>query len=69
MRALPREWDLKTVAMKESKGLSKLKLHDLFAELKGYEFELGIRIEEEPSTSQPTKALATTVAALPVEET
>ncbi|XP_073133790.1 uncharacterized protein [Henckelia pumila] len=45
MRALPREWDVKTIAMRESKDLSKLELHDLFADLKAYEFELGIRTE------------------------
>lgn len=68
MRALPREWDVKTVAMRESKDLNKLELHDLFADLKAYEFELGIRTEEEPSTSHPTKALAATVATPAVEE-
>ncbi|KZV19265.1 hypothetical protein F511_21187 [Dorcoceras hygrometricum] len=34
MRALPREWDVKTMAMRESKDLNKLELHDLFANLK-----------------------------------
>ncbi|KZV15620.1 hypothetical protein F511_40430 [Dorcoceras hygrometricum] len=59
MRALPREWDFKTMAMRESKDLNKLELHDLFANLKAYEFELETR-SEAPSTSQPTKALAAT---------
>ncbi|KZV17316.1 hypothetical protein F511_03927 [Dorcoceras hygrometricum] len=59
MRALPREWDVKTMAMRESKDLNKLELHDLFANLKAYEFELETR-SEAPSTSQPTKALAAT---------
>ncbi|XP_073045749.1 uncharacterized protein [Primulina eburnea] len=45
MRALPREWDVKTIAMRESKDLNKLELHDFFADLKAYEFELGIRTE------------------------
>ncbi|KZV39901.1 hypothetical protein F511_04541 [Dorcoceras hygrometricum] len=40
MRALPREWDVNTMAMRESKDLNKLELHDLFANLKDYEFEL-----------------------------
>ncbi|KZV55771.1 hypothetical protein F511_25977 [Dorcoceras hygrometricum] len=40
MRALPKEWDVKTMAMRESKDLNKLDLHDLFANLKAYEFEL-----------------------------
>ncbi|KZV28506.1 hypothetical protein F511_15586 [Dorcoceras hygrometricum] len=57
MRALPREWDVKTMAMRESKDLNKMELHDLFANLKAYEFELETR-SEAPSTSQPTKALA-----------
>ncbi|XP_073016680.1 uncharacterized protein [Primulina eburnea] len=68
MRALPREWDVKTIAMRESKDLYKLELHDLFADLKAYEFELGIRTEEEPSTTQQTKALAAATVTLPVEE-
>ncbi|XP_075483610.1 uncharacterized protein LOC142523763 [Primulina tabacum] len=68
MRALPREWDVKTIAMRESKDLNKLELHDLFADLKAYEFELGIRTEEEPSATQQTKALAAATVTLPVEE-
>ncbi|KZV58366.1 anthocyanidin 5,3-O-glucosyltransferase-like [Dorcoceras hygrometricum] len=32
MLALPKEWDFKTMTMRESKDLSKLKLYDLFAE-------------------------------------
>ncbi|KZV21132.1 hypothetical protein F511_13198, partial [Dorcoceras hygrometricum] len=58
MRALPKEWDVKTMAMRESKDLNKLELHDLFANLKAYEFELETRSDAKPSTSQPTKALA-----------
>ncbi|KZV43254.1 hypothetical protein F511_09840 [Dorcoceras hygrometricum] len=34
MRALPREWDVKTVAMREYKDLNKLELHDLLQILK-----------------------------------
>ncbi|KZV26668.1 hypothetical protein F511_34430 [Dorcoceras hygrometricum] len=60
MRALPREWDVKTMAMQESKDLNKLELHDLFANLKAYEFELETRSEAGPSTTQPTKALVAT---------
>ncbi|KZV30462.1 hypothetical protein F511_33723, partial [Dorcoceras hygrometricum] len=60
MRALPREWDVKTMAMRELKDLNKLELHDLFANLKAYVFELETRSEAGPSTSQPTKALAAT---------
>ncbi|KZV38073.1 hypothetical protein F511_16093 [Dorcoceras hygrometricum] len=60
MRALPREWDVKTMAMRELKDLNKLELHDLFSNLKAYEFELETREEAGPSTSQPTKALAAT---------
>ncbi|KZV38503.1 hypothetical protein F511_40259 [Dorcoceras hygrometricum] len=61
MRALPREWDVKTMAMRESKDLNKLELHDLFTNLKAYEFELETR-SEAPSTFQPTKALAATAS-------
>ncbi|KZV20927.1 hypothetical protein F511_08841 [Dorcoceras hygrometricum] len=60
MRALPREWDVKTMAMRESKDLNKLELHDLFANLKAYEFELETRSEAGLSTSKQTKALAAT---------
>ncbi|KZV28239.1 hypothetical protein F511_02109 [Dorcoceras hygrometricum] len=62
IRALTREWDVKTMAMQESKDLNKLVLHDLFANLKAYEFELETRSEAGPSTSQPTKALAATTS-------
>ncbi|KZV36120.1 hypothetical protein F511_22099 [Dorcoceras hygrometricum] len=62
MRVLPREWDVKTMAMRESKDLNKLELHDLFANLKAYEFELETRSEAGPSASQPTKALAATTS-------
>ncbi|KZV24743.1 hypothetical protein F511_34189 [Dorcoceras hygrometricum] len=58
--ALPEEWDVKTMAIRESKDLNKLELHDLFANLKAYEFELETRSGEGPSTSQPTQALAVT---------
>ena len=43
MRAMPKEWDIKTMAMRESKDLNKLELHDLFADLKAYEFEINSR--------------------------
>ncbi|XP_073153420.1 uncharacterized protein [Henckelia pumila] len=55
-QGLPKEWDVKTMAMRESKDLNKLELHDLFANLKPYEFELQTR-EEDQSTSKLTKAL------------
>ncbi|XP_073152552.1 uncharacterized protein [Henckelia pumila] len=56
IRGLPKEWDVKTMAMRESKDLKKLELHDLFADLKAYEFELQTQ-EEDQSTSKLTKAL------------
>ncbi|KZV56770.1 hypothetical protein F511_38105 [Dorcoceras hygrometricum] len=65
MRALPREWDVKKMTMRESKDLNKLELHDLFANLKAYEFELETRSEAGPSASQPTKAMAATTSAEP----
>ncbi|KZV55573.1 hypothetical protein F511_12679 [Dorcoceras hygrometricum] len=61
MREHPKEWDVKTMAMRESKDLNKMELHDLFANLKAYEFELEMRSEVEPSTSQPTRALTPTI--------
>ena len=36
-----------------------MELHDLFADLKAYEFEINTRKEEESSTSTSTKALVT----------
>ncbi|KZV19182.1 hypothetical protein F511_40780 [Dorcoceras hygrometricum] len=62
MRALPKEWDIKTMAMREFKDLNKLELHDLFANLKAYEFDFETRYEVGPSTSQPTKSLAATTS-------
>ena len=44
------------MAMRESKDLNKVELHDLFADLKAYEFELQTR-EGEPSTPAATTAL------------
>lgn len=43
--------------MRESNDLRKLELHDLYAYLKAYDFELEVRIGQEPLSSQPTKAL------------
>ena len=51
IRALSREWDIKTMAMRESKNLNTLELHDLFVDLKAYEFEMKSRNEETSSTS------------------
>ena len=34
MRAFPKEWDIKTMAMREAKDFNKLELHDLFVDLK-----------------------------------
>ncbi|KZV32098.1 hypothetical protein F511_25222, partial [Dorcoceras hygrometricum] len=50
MRALPKEWDVKTMAMRELKDLNKMELNYLFANIKAYEFELETRAEAEPST-------------------
>ncbi|XP_073137639.1 uncharacterized protein [Henckelia pumila] len=43
IQGISKEWDVKTMAMRESKDLNKLELHDLFADLKAYEFELQTR--------------------------
>ncbi|XP_047306314.1 uncharacterized protein LOC124909705 [Impatiens glandulifera] len=48
------------MAMRESKDLNKLELHDLFADLKAYEFEINSRNEENPSKFVTTKVLVTT---------
>lgn len=68
MRALPREWDIKTMAMRESKDLNSLELHDLFSDLKAYEFEMNSRNEAEPSSSAVTAALVTKEVAAPQAE-
>lgn len=57
MRGLSKEWDVKAMAMSESKNLHKLELHDLFADLKAYEFELQTR-EGEPQVPQITNVLS-----------
>ena len=56
MRALPREWDIKTMAMREAKNLNKLELHELFEDLKAYEFEMNTR-NGEVAPYNPTHAL------------
>lgn len=43
MHGLPKEWDIKTMAMRESKDLNQMELHDLFENLKAYEIDLQIR--------------------------
>lgn len=45
IQALSKEWDMKIVAMRESKNLSYMSLHELFSDLKVYEFEMGKRKE------------------------
>ncbi|KZV21536.1 putative inactive receptor-like protein kinase [Dorcoceras hygrometricum] len=47
--------------MRDSNDLNKMECHDLFANLKAYEFELETRAESEPSTSQPIRSLAITI--------
>ncbi|XP_073298512.1 uncharacterized protein [Primulina huaijiensis] len=56
VRGLSKERDVKTMAIRESKDLNKVEFHDLFADLKAYEFEMQIR-EGEPSTPAATTAL------------
>ncbi|MDQ9783013.1 hypothetical protein, partial [Serratia marcescens] len=50
LKALPKEWYMKTLAMRESKDLKKVSLIKLFEELRAYEFELQT-MNEEPSSS------------------
>ncbi|XP_047336921.1 probable linoleate 9S-lipoxygenase 5 [Impatiens glandulifera] len=59
MRALFREWDIKTMTMRESKDLNKIELYDLFTDLKVYEFEINSRNKEGTSTSITFQALVT----------
>ncbi|KAL6521415.1 hypothetical protein OROGR_017984 [Orobanche gracilis] len=40
LRSLTPEWSMKAVAMRESKDLNKIKIQELFSDLKAYEFEL-----------------------------
>ncbi|KAL6586411.1 hypothetical protein OROMI_001399 [Orobanche minor] len=40
LRSLNPEWSMKAVAMRESKDLNKIKIQELFSDLKAYEFEL-----------------------------
>lgn len=65
MRDLPKEWDVKTMGMHESRDLHKLEQHDLFADLKSYEFELQTR-DGEPSVPQITNVLTTVKLDRPV---
>lgn len=43
MGALSSEWGVKTIATRKSKKLNKLELHELFVNLKAYDFELATR--------------------------
>ncbi|XP_047340579.1 uncharacterized protein LOC124944302 [Impatiens glandulifera] len=61
MRALPRECDVKTITMRESKDLNKMELFDLLDYLKAYEFEMNSRNEDEPSSSNVTMTLISSV--------
>ncbi|MDQ9781124.1 hypothetical protein, partial [Serratia marcescens] len=56
MRSLPREWDIKTMAMREAKDLKKMQLHELFEDLKAFEFEMKVR-NEEPKLFKPAPVL------------
>lgn len=58
LRALPAEWDLKVMAMRESKNLSKMNILELFSYLKTCEFEMDRMKEKETSTSMPTALVA-----------
>ncbi|KAL8476997.1 hypothetical protein ACS0TY_029337 [Phlomoides rotata] len=40
LRALPTEWDMKVVAMRESKDLSRISTFELFSHLKAFEFDI-----------------------------
>ncbi|XP_047339787.1 uncharacterized protein LOC124943296 [Impatiens glandulifera] len=57
LRSLPSVCDIKTMVMRESNNLRKIKLHDVFEDLKAYEFEMRSLIEDKASTSIATRAL------------
>ncbi|XP_047331575.1 uncharacterized protein LOC124935169 [Impatiens glandulifera] len=61
LRSLPSAWDIKTMVMRESSNLGQMKVHDVFEDLKAYEFEMKSRIEDEASISTVTRALMTSV--------
>lgn len=54
-------WDVETIAERKSKYLNKLELHDIFAGLKAYDFELKTRSCEESTSNNPIKALVVSV--------
>ncbi|KAL8469902.1 hypothetical protein ACS0TY_032679 [Phlomoides rotata] len=60
LRALPPEWNMKVVAMKESKDLSKITTFELFSDLKAFEFDIDRRKDEETSTSKVKTFVAAT---------
>ncbi|KAL6578912.1 hypothetical protein OROMI_009128 [Orobanche minor] len=49
LRSLNPEWSIKAVAMRESKDLNKIKIQELFSDLKAYEFELPSSSSTEPA--------------------
>ncbi|KAL8502792.1 hypothetical protein ACS0TY_021782 [Phlomoides rotata] len=58
LRDLPPEWNMKMVAMRESKDLSKISTFELFSDLKAYEFDIDKRKDEETSSSKVTVVVA-----------
>ncbi|XP_047314292.1 uncharacterized protein LOC124918083 [Impatiens glandulifera] len=61
LRALLSAWEVKTTVMRESRNLHKMHLHDLFDDLKNYEFEMNSRNEDDPSSSNVTRELVSSV--------
>ncbi|KAL8542500.1 hypothetical protein ACS0TY_003386 [Phlomoides rotata] len=60
LRALPTEWDMKVVAMRESKDLSNITIFELFSNLKAFEFDIDRRKDEETPSSKVTAFVAST---------
>ncbi|KAL8536698.1 hypothetical protein ACS0TY_012042 [Phlomoides rotata] len=60
LRALPTEWDMKVVAMRESKDLSRITTFELFSDLKAFEFDIERRKDEETPSSKVTTLIAPT---------
>ncbi|KAL8473337.1 hypothetical protein ACS0TY_030241 [Phlomoides rotata] len=61
LRALPNEWDMKVVVMRESNDLSKITTFELFSDLKAFEFDIDRRKDEETPSSKVTALVASTV--------
>ncbi|KAL8529177.1 hypothetical protein ACS0TY_006579 [Phlomoides rotata] len=60
LRVLPTEWDMKVVAKRESKDLSKITTFELFSNLKAFEFDIDRRKDKETPSSKVVALVAST---------